>query len=169
MENGIVGQSSATTVGRADQSFIPKINEAMSRRNSTVLESASSEGAKYYKAKARAPVEDFKKSFPEDKGVTEMIQANYFGMGTEDSAQLVNRYLEVHNYNPEQGKLAIISNLKRENKFYQTLNPKIDPGIAEYRIYRNKELEYKLTTQYYEARYPNQYNELDYDKLSPAQ
>jgi hypothetical protein len=169
IENGIVGQSPATRVGRADQTFMPTMEKAMISGNKTTLETASSEGAKYFKAKARAPIAEFKQSFPENGGVADIIQANYFGLGTEDTAQLVNRYVEVHNFNPEQGKLAIISRLKRENKFFRTPNPKIDQAVADYRIYRNKELEYKLTQEYYEARYPNKYNELDFDKLSPGQ
>jgi hypothetical protein len=169
MENGIVGNSPATTVGRADQQFIPRINDAMSRRTTEAVNQAANDGRKYYKAKSTASEAEFKQAFPEDRGVSDIINANYFGLGTEDSAALVNRYIQVYGYAPEQAKLAIISNLKNEAKYYSNAGSKVDVNISSYRVYRDKELEYKLTSDYYEGRYANKFGELDYDKLSPGQ
>jgi len=168
MENGVVGNSPATTVGRTDQQFINQFNDGMSRRNTESVKQAASEGQKYFRAKATLPEAEFKRAFPEGE-LGDIVAANYFGLGTEESATLVNRFIQVYNYNPEQAKLTVISRLKRENKYYESSGSKVDLNDSSYRIYRNKELELKLTEEYYTSRAHNKYNELDFDQLTPGQ
>lgn len=168
METGITGQNPATTVGRADRTFMPTLNEAMARRSPELTKAASEEGIKYFKAKSAASPAEFKKTFPEND-LSGVMEANYMGMNTDDSLKLAEKYFEVHGYNPDQGKLAVISQLRQETRYYQNAGSKVDSNISDYRIYRNKELEYKAWQSYYESRYPDRYNNLDYDRLSPGQ
>lgn len=167
MEKGITGQPIPNT-GKADQSFIPDFNEAMSRRNTEVVNAAAAEGATYYRVKVTSSATEFKKAFPEND-LTGLLQANYFGASTDDAAKLAEKYFEVHGYDPNYGKLSVISQLRQETRYYETSGIKVDPNIASYRVYKNKELEYKLWKDYYESRYSDKYHNLDYDRLSDAQ
>jgi hypothetical protein len=168
MESGITGNpvNPATTLGRADQKFIPNINEAMARRNTEAVTQAASEGNKHYKSLLNSSPAEIKKALPENN-LQSIIEANYFGLGTDDTTKLASKYFEAHGYDENYGKLSVISRLRQETKYYQS--GKVDSNIADYRVYRNKELEYKLWKDYYESRYPDKYNELDYEKLSLAQ
>jgi len=169
METGIAGNpvSPATTLGRADQKFIPNINEAMARRNTEAVTQAASEGNKHYKSLLNSSPEEIKKALPENN-LQAIVEANYFGLGTDDTAKLASKYFEAHGYDEVSGKLAVISRLRQDSRYYLN-NPKVDTNISGYRVYRSKELEYKMWKDYYETRYPDKYNELDYDKLSEGQ
>lgn len=174
MENGITGTMSVSqklVYGEAHRLKAQRfLSDAYSVGDRAKIKTGTDEVRKYYYELSQLGTKDIKKIYTPDRhGLLEIKTANEFGLNAKESAQLVDKMIAANDLNPLQAHRSVIGYLSESIKEMTERHAAKYGNTLPFNIYRAKELRAELLERYYTLKYPDKYNELDWDKMNPRE